>query len=251
MFEDVYRLTTKLNLSTDEQVDALERQFGNDLPPGYREYMTTLGVGVLSDLLRVYPPDLVAERTPELSNVFSLHFFWEATDEFVSRDDVRDAQFFANTCDGDEVLWLPEREEVVVLPRHETVAWRMPKGFEDPLGFVRLDGSRVIQDGKRYFASYVDRWTRAWWINEEVDYPALVEQVVSHWSADIVARGEHYCIALSAEIGGRVQLTTDPSRRVGLRLTFDKDAIGEVEAWESGLVRFGFKRTEDYPPAEA
>jgi hypothetical protein len=50
---DVEIVRTPLVRVDDAEIDAIEAELWISLPPGYREFMTTLGEGVLSDFIRV------------------------------------------------------------------------------------------------------------------------------------------------------------------------------------------------------
>src|SRR5687768_6277766 len=60
--DDVYLVSRKLVLPAPSALDSLEHRIGV-LPPGYRQFMSTLGIGRYSGDLRVYAPeDVLAER---------------------------------------------------------------------------------------------------------------------------------------------------------------------------------------------
>jgi hypothetical protein len=62
---DVYEFSDKRSLPAARDVDRLEKRIGSPLPAGYREFMSTLGVGRYCDDLNVYNPEQVWKNTPQ------------------------------------------------------------------------------------------------------------------------------------------------------------------------------------------
>jgi hypothetical protein len=68
-FDDVYMIGDKLDLATEAEVRAAEPALRTRFPPGYREYVTTLGAGQLNGQLRVLPPAEIVEKTAEYRSI--------------------------------------------------------------------------------------------------------------------------------------------------------------------------------------
>lgn len=62
-FESVYRVSSRNSLPGDEEIDSLSQALGMQLPPGYREYATSLGRGTMCTFLVVRMPGQI--RNPD------------------------------------------------------------------------------------------------------------------------------------------------------------------------------------------
>ena len=139
-FRDIYFASDKLDPVPSGEVAAFEgwlrERFGLPLPPGYREYVTRLGVGTYCDLIQVHPPaDVMGEFEP-IGKLWGTHFFWEAGRGVLSEDQVERSFAVATSVDGDEIVCCPGRPgELFVLPRHDDHIYRMPAGLLDPLAW--------------------------------------------------------------------------------------------------------------------
>src|SRR5262249_55975296 len=62
-FESVYRVSTRISSPDDEDINSLSQALGMELPIGYREYVTSLGLGTLCTFLVVKMANQI--RNPE------------------------------------------------------------------------------------------------------------------------------------------------------------------------------------------
>ncbi len=93
-------------LASDTDVDALEKELGAELPSGYRDYVTTLGEGVLDDLVRVLPPRGIRREIEDHRSRLAAYWFWvDSTGSFGQDQGIRSIPI-GDTTDGtnDRVL---------------------------------------------------------------------------------------------------------------------------------------------------
>ena len=118
---DLARVTIRggpLALTTDAEIDMVEAQLGLTFPRGYRAYLTTLGEGVLGGhLVRVYPPQRVADDLEKWRDRIDRYWFWDAGSPVLSKPSALESVVIADTLNGDEVIFHPdEPDRLLVLP---------------------------------------------------------------------------------------------------------------------------------------
>lgn len=256
-FEDVYLVSEELSLSPETELDELQGWLSAPLPRGYREYMTTLGAGTYCDLVQVLTPAQIREARDERREFVREYYlqFWGESEDSLSREEAVAGVFFASTCDGDEVYYLPAQRRLVILPRHNDVVFWLEAGFADPLDW-RSPSRRanVYRPPFRYFEPATgDRRIIEFFTAGAFDMRALAEQFRARWSSQEVRSilGTDSVLLFSRAIRGRVQLTQaadDP--RVGVRVDYGNDCSAEVERFAAGLRDMGFFETWRHPDAE-
>lgn len=121
--EDISVVGGPLVLTTSEEVDAAESQLGADFPSGYREYVTTLGEGVLGGCyIRIYPPRRILDglnNQREWRDRIDVYWFWAAGHDVLTKDKALECIIVGDTFDGDELIFHPSNpDRIYVLPRH-------------------------------------------------------------------------------------------------------------------------------------
>ena len=58
----------RLTQASDKDVDQLEETFGIGFPDGYRDYVTTLGLGEYCNYIRIAMPDAIMSGCPRRRN---------------------------------------------------------------------------------------------------------------------------------------------------------------------------------------
>jgi hypothetical protein len=104
---DIHLVTQQLLRSTDAEVSETEALLGTRFPPGFRKWMTTLGAGVLCDLVRVYPiPDLLV-RIAEHQTWWREAYFWDEGRDVLPQQAVLESVVVADTLSSDQVIFHP------------------------------------------------------------------------------------------------------------------------------------------------
>ena len=167
-WRDFYLVKDELRLWTDADVDAAEASIEGRLPDGYRELMTTLGDGTFCDDLRVFAPTELASQQAFLRALVEKAWFFNDPDEELTPAYALASTAFAESLQGDQVIFHPETGRIHVLPRDEdrtylvgrdlvgVVAWWLDSGvmlrprpfrfFESllgPTGAVNGEGKRT------------------------------------------------------------------------------------------------------------
>jgi hypothetical protein len=253
-FEDVYLVSEKLILTPGAELDELQKWMAAPLPRGYREYMTTLGVGTYCDLVQVLTPAQVREARDERREFVREYYlqFWGENETSLALEEAVGGVFFASTCDGDEVYYLPDKGRLFVLPRHDDVVYWLEVGFADPLDWTSPSRRpKVYQPPFRYFEPRGgDRRIIEFFTAGAFDMGALAERFRTRWSGQEVRSipGPESVLLFPRAIRGRVQLTQAPADpRVGIRVDYDNDCSAEVERFAGELREMGFFETWRHP----
>ncbi len=61
-YSSVHLLNANLVLVSPEEVAQLEQRFGTKMPAGYQNFVTTFGLGVLNETVRVYTPKRISHE---------------------------------------------------------------------------------------------------------------------------------------------------------------------------------------------
>jgi hypothetical protein len=138
---DIHLVTDQLLTSTDAEVSEAEALLGTRFPPGFRDWMTTLGAGVLCGLVRVYPiPDLLVMLVEQRAWWRDEDFWYEGHD-VLPQQAVSESLMVADTLNGDEVVFHPSNPAgLYLLPRHEARIYRIGARFEDALEWLCTSG---------------------------------------------------------------------------------------------------------------
>jgi hypothetical protein len=250
-FADTYLVNQKLTLVAEREIDLLEKHFHMPVPDGYREFMTTLGVGLYCDFVRVYPPLRILMQCEELRHLWSENFSWIAGERVLSRDEVVQSVIVGDTIDGDQIIGCPKYPgRVFVLSRHDDTICVMDEGLFEPL-LWRNSTFAPQWLPFHYFQSYVDRATiELFTARRDLTSDDVANKLINHWqSSELRQLKEEGCRLLFLKsFGGRVQLAQSSwDGRIAITIAFDKDCRLEAESCLPGLFRLGFhviKQTE-------
>src|SRR4051812_15645427 len=104
-FEDVYLVNDRLKLVPPGELDAFERRIGFPLPLGYREYLTTLGIGTFCEKLEVQRPSQIEPELDywqkEFVPIAVEEGFWE-DGCLLTAEEMAKSVFFATNSEGDK-----------------------------------------------------------------------------------------------------------------------------------------------------
>ena len=159
MFTDFQIEGDRQALSSDEQVDEAQRRLGTKLPAGYREYVTTLGEGVLGGFyIRIYLPEsLVGGRNDveEWRRRIDEYWFWDDGAEILTKERALECVRFGDTLDGDELIIHPENPNLIyVLPRHFESIFVAGTGLPDAIEWLCSSGVLTAPFSDRIFEPF-------------------------------------------------------------------------------------------------
>lgn len=105
---------------TAQAVRDASLQLGASFPSGYEEYVTRFGKGLLGGTwVRVYMPSQIVLGLARWRERIDQYWFWDKGRETLTKAKALQCIVFADTWDGDEVVFHPsEPEKIYVLPRH-------------------------------------------------------------------------------------------------------------------------------------
>jgi hypothetical protein len=222
MFDDVYLVDDTLDRIDANVVTAFERESGLSLPEGYQEFVATLGVGTYCDLINVFPPARIVERTEEARRRWKEHYYWDRGGEILPMEQVLRSSVIGNSVEGDEMIIPPESpNREFILPRHDDTIYWMPYSLADPIAW-QSSKSRVLDlPPFRYFEPWSNRsHVELFTCRKDIDFDSLVSSVLQRFTShETRLIGDRICTLLFAKaIGGRIQFTGGADGRIGIRI---------------------------------
>lgn len=131
----------RLDRATEAEVDELDAVSGIELPPGYREYVTTLGEGCLSDWVRIYPPwRILGGLLDEYRQLMAQYWFWDEGPPVLTQSQAAESTPVGDTLDGDWLVFHPALQLHFVLPRHSENIFIAGSNLFDALDWLCLSG---------------------------------------------------------------------------------------------------------------
>lgn len=229
-WRDFYLVKDELTPRTEAEVDAAEDALGMRLPDGYREFVTTLGDGEVSGLLRVCPPDDLLRQQRFLANVLHSAWFYTEPNETMTRAYAMESVMVADTSEGDMVIFHPSTRQLHVLPRNDTRThavgpdlWALVDWFQD-------SGVLVNPHPFRYFESELGP-TEA--VNGEAkgtDVVRVAEAIRSLGLHDAMEDADSQFTFFVKAIGGYVAVYDINGTDMGAHLRYQKDRSDSVRA---------------------
>ncbi len=174
-FEDVYRVGDKLDVVAGAEVDAVATRLGTRFPDGYREFVTTLGVGDYTNYVRVYLPSQVVEEMElpdEVQPLWRTHpaETIERGGDVLPLDRLRTAIVLSSTVDGDSVVFLPDNPDAIYMidvnsdsidhigsNLYQSLDWLTHHSQQNEILRVRDVSGAFVERDVRYFEPYGDR----------------------------------------------------------------------------------------------
>jgi hypothetical protein len=253
--DDIYLVSTKLELATEEDIEQLESALAMPLPRGYADFVTRLGVGTYCDILRVYAPERILREYADVRKRWDEYFFWEVGRDVLTKEQVLQCVIFADTVDGDEIIAhsdMPDR--LFVLPRHDELIYWIPGSFDAPLTWQGSSGEVMPEPEFRYFESWRDREYREFFTAKELFSIADLAPYFSDFWEQLgksVTRlpsekegdeEENVAILFVREIAARIQLVQSlpDDKRMSVRIDYDADSESDVAIFGTFLTDMEF-----------
>jgi hypothetical protein len=256
--DDVYLVSNKLELATEEDIEQLETALATPLPRGYADFVSKLGVGTYCDILRVYSPARILTEYADVRKRWDEYFFWEVGRDVLTREQALRCVIFADTIDGDEIIARPDMpDRLFVLPRHDELIYWIPGSFDSPLTWQGSSGAVMREPTFRYFESWRDREYREFFTAKEMFSIAdLAPYFSDFWEqfGKTVTRlprekdedaDENVAILFVREIAARIQLVQSlpDDKRMSVRIDYDADSESDVAIFGTFLTDMGFYET--------
>lgn len=90
------------------------------MPLGYQEFMTTLGLGILNDTIRVYSPNRIGREYKTTQERWREFYFWGEGSDVLTKERVLESIIVADTGNGDEVIFHPSiPKKLYLLPAND------------------------------------------------------------------------------------------------------------------------------------
>jgi hypothetical protein len=168
MFEDVIVVSRQRALAGQDEVAALERDLGVTMPPGYAEFVTTLGEGTFCDSLQVKLPATIRRDLPGARERWREYWFWD--ERLMTQVDAAGAVVVADTDTGDEMVVHPQLPgKILVLPRDFDDIVDAGSRLDDLLDWYCTAGLVARSVRVRWFMAWAGRPTHQNWRGGDPD----------------------------------------------------------------------------------
>jgi len=162
MFDDVIVVSRQRRLTTTGEVTALERDLGIAMPPGYAEFVTTLGEGTFGDSLQIKLPATIRRDLPGARERWADYWFWD--EALLTREEAAGAVVVADTDTGDEIVVHPRLPgRILVLPRDSDDIVDAGSTLDDLLDWYCTSGLVAAPVAVRWFMSWAAPTTLQTW----------------------------------------------------------------------------------------
>jgi hypothetical protein len=257
---DVLLVDDNLEPIAEDVLDGIEHTIGCRLPADYRAFMTTFGIGTYSGLIDFWDPKDIPARTRQLRRIWAEHWWWAEHSDFFgleSADVATQSIALATTIDGDEiVLCPPAQNNLLVLPRHDDVIYKMPSGFADPLVWEGASPENAPETHHiRYFEpvrgrGHVELFTQRTDLTMDSVYRRILPRLSQ--GAEPVPKIDDDGGILALFKGERAKVSLHMAggddRRIGVRIDYRAAQPDAVETVVQDLVSIGFKEIGRYAP---
>lgn len=236
-WNDFYLVQDELRRSTDADVDAAEAALGVLLPAGYRELMTTLGGGVISDILRVIRPAELEERQEQLQGLAREAWFFEDPDETLTPSYAFESFMIADSVDGDMIIFHPTTGHLHVLPRHLDRTYVVGTDLWDVVAWFLDSGVPCHPHPFRYFESFVGPIEAANGRAEGADLDQMASAIRSLGLHDVEEEGVQQRTFFVKAIGGYISIQGPEGPDANIHLRYRTDLAPAVRAriWNAAV----------------
>lgn len=103
MWETTTIEETPARLASDEDIQAFEARMDIALPPDHREFLKTLGEGVLFNHFRIFGLDKIEAEAEDFQRRWQTSFLWDGPDSALSKDQMGSCVIIGDNFNGDEL----------------------------------------------------------------------------------------------------------------------------------------------------
>jgi hypothetical protein len=155
---DVYLVNPVLKVASKGDVERAEKTLGTKFPKGYADFVTKFGTGLFNDVIRVYAPDNVVDELEQFRNRIEEYYFWDQSEDLISKERVKECIWIADTLNGDEVIFHPDNPaRLYLLPRDSEEIEILGKTLNDALEQLLKMSDAASSDTILKFDSLIGR----------------------------------------------------------------------------------------------
>ena len=156
--KDVSVSNTTRVLAKQKDVDSLESELWIQFPPGYRDYVTQLGEGILGTLVRIYPPWRIDKELNEWRRRIDKYWFWDKGRKLLPKARALECVIVGDTSNGDELVFHPCRPgHMFVLPIDSEKIFDAGADLLEAVNWMCSSGKLVSPCSERDFKPFDSR----------------------------------------------------------------------------------------------
>jgi hypothetical protein len=261
LLNDVYLISDKLDLATENQVRTAETALQTRFPNGYLDYVTTLGAGTLNWQVRVLPPTEIVEKTAEYreieaevtasadENGFSRWDLVKADLGLLPPERWLSAVLLVDPGDGHRIVFHPDAPDEIFFIEHEdqelhragstldeALTWFLETGPWGTRTRVLLPDGHFVERPVRYFEPDRDRENISFDLKGSVTFTEVrtyLLELARKQSGDTLFMSEVY--------------TTDDGTEGEVLRLFVKEYGGAIWCNDTPIVQISYDRTRHTP----
>jgi hypothetical protein len=208
MFSHIYLVSNKLNLVDPAEIDKAEQQLGQKMPPGYREFMTQLGIGEYCTFIEVYSPQQVITESQHWGAFWQNHWPKTSTKNTINGENIAECLMIAKD-NSDTLLYHPSQKCFFIMDRDDHDVLDAGSTLDEALkAFTanRYGYPLNIQ----YFVPRIDRCSSIFDLDNSDPkfFEELVEAVMSLGFHDQIEQQEWEVIFFIKEISAYLRIDT-------------------------------------------
>jgi len=132
----------RLTLATPEEVDSAETELGCNLPAGYRDYVTTFGLGEYCSYIRIDMPSALLSEYKNYQRFLDEYWFWDLGKGILTKQRAIESIKFGGTDIGDTLIFHPTNPgEIFVLPRQDDMLYKIGTDLYEVIDWLCTDHS--------------------------------------------------------------------------------------------------------------
>lgn len=250
-FDDVYLVTKKLDLVFQRDREQLEQQLGLPLRADHSTFFSTLGSGIFCDFIRVFSPKEILDEIIVARQKWKGFPSWDSILEALSSAKLETSILVAESVEGDQIIYCPSHDKLLVLPRGDSNYYWLPEGFRDLMYWVSPNSTITTPTRFQYFQSWIDRNEALFWgSNNKADLNRLVADITFClpggilYPQEIRREGQAEVLFFVPDMSARISMlqSFDDEPELTLSINYDIERAPQFEALTENLLDFGFKR---------
>ena len=246
MYEDIYLVGNKLSLLDPAEIDKAEQLIGQKMPPGYREFMTQLGIGEYCTFIEVYSPQQVVRESQHWQTFWQGDWPKISPTNTINKENIAECLWIARD-NADSLLYYPSQKRFFIMDRDND---------DIPDAGLALDEALKAFTANRYgyplkiqyFVSTIDRCSSIFDLDDSDPkiFEELIEAIVSLGFHDRIEQREGEVTFFMKEVSTYFHIDSG-GNDYEATLNYDKDYQNHpnIKTISHLLERYEFELTFD------
>jgi hypothetical protein len=142
----------KLTLADIDEIHSVEAKLNVSFPDGYREYVTTLGLGeyIYNAVIRIDMPSAILLDHREYQESLEEYWFWEEGGDVLSKERAVECIRISDTVGGDTIIFHPSNsKKLFLLPHDEEIIYKIGSNLYEAIDWVCVEWDLVVGNAEK------------------------------------------------------------------------------------------------------